>query len=401
MHSEIIAVGSELLSFGRLDTNSVYISSRLATLGIPVRFKQVVGDRIDDISGALSLALKRSEIVFLTGGLGPTTDDITREAVSAALCRKLEEDPEVVSKMEAMYKKWERTMSGNNRRQALVPRDSMVLNNPNGTAPGLFLQEGERLVFVLPGPPRELNPIMENDVVPLIRKYKGVSARPSRLLKVASVSESALDSRIEGIYKSYPDVETTILSSPGIISLYFTWISGGSLEQSEAGLDLLTEEVKSELGIAVLTDREEELQDAVGALLRERGLTLAVAESCTGGLISKLMTDVPGSSDYFLGGVVSYSNNVKENVLGVSPVDLRKKGAVSAEAAEQMARGVQHCLHADIGLSVTGIAGPGGGSDAKPEPYSLDCRGMAPASPGIIEQWEAGISSGSVQLILR
>ncbi len=365
MHSEIIAVGSELLSFGRIDTNSVYISSRLAELGISVRYKQVVGDRIEDISQAISLAMSRSQIVFITGGLGPTNDDITREGVAAALSRVMKEDDQVIRDMEILYRKWNRSMSENNRRQAMVPEGALVIPNLNGTAPGLFLQEDEKLVFVLPGPPRELNPMVEDQVLPLIKKFKSVAERPSRILKIASVAESALDARIEGIYKGYPDVDTTILSSPGVISLYFTWRLD-SLDQAETCLDDLTGRIKAELGLSVLTDREEEMAAALGRLLKEKGLTLALAESCTGGLICKMLTDVPGSSEYFLGGVVSYSNATKEKVLGVSPGDLKEHGAVSASVAEQMALGARQYLDADIGLSVTGIAGPGGGTEEKP-----------------------------------
>ncbi len=220
---------------------------------------------------------------------------------------------------------------------------------------------------MLPGPPRELNPMMEQQVLPLIKKHKSVADRPSRILKIASVSESALDARIEGIYKAYPDVDTTILSSPGVISLYFIWrLDSGDRVQAEKCLDDLTGRIRAELGLAVLTDREEEMQETLGRLLKEKGLTLALAESCTGGLISKMLTDIPGSSEYFLGGVVSYGNAAKEKVLGVSSGDLKERGAVSASVAEQMARGARQYLAADIGLSVTGIAGPGGGTKEKP-----------------------------------
>lgn len=366
MHSEIIAVGSELLSFGRIDTNSVHIASRLATLGISVRFKQVVGDRIDDISDALTLAAGRSDIVFVTGGLGPTTDDITREAVSRSLGRSLQEDPGVIREMELIYRKWGRSMAANNRRQALVPEGARVLANSNGTAPGLFLKHDEKLIFVLPGPPRELNPILEKDVIPILRELKNLAEMPSRLLKVASVSESALDARIEGIYRKYPEIDTTILASPGLISLYFIWNSTGNLDHSHAALDRLVSEVRDELGISVLTDRDEDLQGTVGRMLREQNLSLAVAESCTGGLIGKMLTDIPGSSEYFLGGVIAYSNSVKESMLSVNPEDLAREGAVSSVVAEQMAEGVRTHLNADLGLSITGVAGPGGGSKEKP-----------------------------------
>ena len=367
MHSEIIAVGSELLSFGRIDTNSVHIAFRLAELGIPVRYKQVIGDRIEDISRAAVLALERSEIVFVTGGLGPTNDDITREGVAKALSRELRVDEAVVRNLERLSRRWGRKLSENNLKQAMVPDGGVVLPNSNGTAPGLFLEEGEKLVFILPGPPRELNPILEEQVLPLIQEKKGVSSQPSRILKVASIAESALDAQIEGIYKNFSEVDTTILSSPGIMSLYFTWQDrNASRDYAESCLDQLIEKIRNELGLSVISDREEDLSQVTGRLLKEKGLTLALAESCTGGLICKQLTDIPGSSEFFLGGVVSYSNSVKENILGVDAEDIRKFGAVSESVAETMALGARNRLNADIGLSVTGIAGPGGGSEEKP-----------------------------------
>ena len=367
MHSEIIAVGSELLSFGRVDTNSVHIASRFAALGIPVRYKQVVGDQIEDIRDAVSLALGRSEIVLVTGGLGPTNDDVTREGVAEALSRELREDEGVIRSLEALARKWNRTLSENNRKQAMVPVGATVLPNPNGTAPGLFMPEGDKLVFVLPGPPRELNPILEDRVLPLIRDWRGITSQPSRIVKVASIPESTLDARVETIYKDYPEVATTILSSPGIISLYFNWQDISSDRQyAETRLDQLIERIRSELGISVYSDQEENLALVAGRMLKEKGMTLALAESCTGGLISKMLTDIPGSSEYFPGGVVSYSNRVKEQLLGVDSADLEEHGAVSEEVAGQMAEGVRKLLGSDIGLSVTGIAGPGGGTPAKP-----------------------------------
>ncbi|HUV14836.1 MAG TPA: competence/damage-inducible protein A [Acidobacteriota bacterium] len=366
MRAEIIAVGSELLSLERPETDSLFISSKLKTIGIEVLRKFVVGDREQELTEALSLALKHSDVVTITGGLGPTNDDMTREVVALFLGRELREDQKILDDLQRRYERFGLKLTPNNRRQAMVPDGAEVLPNPHGTAPGLFLKVADGLLFLLPGPPRELCPMVEKCVLPIIRRYKQVQPVPFRQLKVGGEAESRVDAKVESIYKEYQDVETTILSSPGVISLYFNWKGDPDLEAADQVLDELSDRVKKRLGRSVFSNREEELAEAVGRLLKDRSLTVATAESCTGGLIGKLLTDVAGSSAYYLGSIVSYSNSVKEKVLGVPRTLLETDGAVSESVARLMAIEVSGKLGSDVGLSVTGIAGPGGGTEEKP-----------------------------------
>ncbi len=366
MRCEIIAVGSELLSFARTETNSLFLASRLLPLGFEILRKSVVSDSLDELGASLALALEKADLVILTGGLGPTNDDVTREAVADFLGLTLREDSSVLARMEKRYARVGLKMTGNNRRQAQVPDGARVLPNSRGTAPGLLLERGSQWVILLPGPPRELGPMMDEQVVPLIRQKFPVVPSWIRELKVGGEAESRVDASVEGIYQEYPDVETTILSSPGVISLYFSWRGEADEELANRTLDELVGRVKVRLGPAVYSERDEDLAEVVGRLLRDCGQSISTAESCTGGLVAKLLTDVSGSSDYFVGSVVSYANSVKSGLLGVEPVLLETEGAVSAPVAEMMARGVRERLGASIGLSTTGIAGPTGGSEEKP-----------------------------------
>lgn len=366
MDAEIIAVGSELLTHSRAETNSLFIARILNESGIDVVRKVVVGDRARDIQIALRAAMKESEIVILTGGLGPTLDDITREMVSETLGRQLLLDSSILEGLESRYGQIGLKMTENNRRQAMVPEQAIPIDNPNGTAPGLFLEEGKILIFLLPGPPRELEPMMASAVMELIREHKRTSRQFFCHLRVAMEAESSVDSRVNPIYTSYPEIQTTILSSPGNIDLYFYWRGEADEKVAEEQLKELAERVSAELGDSVFTNREEELEEVVGRMLSSKGLTLATAESCTGGMIGKMITDVSGSSSFYLGGVVSYSDDLKIELLRVSEETLERFGAVSEEVASQMATGVRQRSGADLGLSVTGIAGPAGGTSDKP-----------------------------------
>ncbi|MEJ2078874.1 MAG: competence/damage-inducible protein A [Acidobacteriota bacterium] len=366
MRSEIIAVGSELLVFGRTETNSLLIASRLVSLGFSVPRKFVAADSEVEILECLSLALARSDVVLLTGGLGPTNDDVTRESVARFLDRALVEDPEILRTLEQRARQFRFSLTPNNRRQAQVPEGATVLPNANGTAPGLCLESDGKLVFLLPGPPRELTPMLDEQVLPLIRRHFPTKPSLNRRLKVAGEAESRVDHRIGKIYQAYPEVETTILSSPGIISLYFTWKGNGDEARGHRILEELVGRIEEALGKSVYSHEEESLSEALGRLLRSRALTLAAAESCTGGMLGELITEVPGSSDYFLGSVVTYSNQAKAGLLGVNPQKIAQLGAVSGEVAEQMATGARDALGASIAVSTTGIAGPGGGTEEKP-----------------------------------
>ena len=365
MRVEIIAVGSELLSQARLETNSVFITKKLKESGLRVMRKFVVEDREEEIQEALESAMRSAEVVILTGGLGPTHDDITREVVSKVLGRELALDPKILEGLKSRYQRVGLKMTDNNLRQAMVPEGAEWMENPNGTAPGLFLREGKTLLFLLPGPPREMKPMM-GQVMDLIGRYKQVSRPYYRQLKVASETESGVDSAIGSIYTSYSSIETTILSSPGIIELMFYWMGEANQQLAEDQLGELVTRVREKLGDSIFTDREEDLEQVVGRMLREKGKMVATAESCTGGLLGKMLTDVPGSSDYYRGGVVCYSNDLKADLVGVNETTLERFGAVSEQVAAQMAVGIRESAGADVGLSVTGIAGPGGETAEKP-----------------------------------
>ena len=365
MRAEIIAVGSELLSQARLETNSVFITQKLKESGLKVMRKFVVEDREEEIREALESAMRGSEVVILTGGLGPTHDDITREVVSKALGRELELDTQILEGVKSRYQRVGLKMTDNNLRQARVPEGAESMENPNGTAPGIFLREGKTLLFLLPGPPREMKPLM-GQVMTLIGRYKKLTRPYYRQLKVASETESGVDSAIGSIYTSYSSIETTILSSPGIIELMFYWMGEENQQLAEDQLGELVTRVREKLGDSIFTDREEDLEEVVGRMLREKGKTVATAESCTGGMLGKMLTDVPGSSDYYRGGVVCYSNDLKADLVGVNETTLERFGAVSEQVAAQMAVGIRESAGADVGLSVTGIAGPGGGTAEKP-----------------------------------
>jgi nicotinamide-nucleotide amidase len=366
IQAEIIAVGSELLGPTRTETNSLFVTRELNRLGIVVRRKWVVGDREEDLREALELALDRSELVMISGGLGPTHDDITREVAAAFLGRPLHCDARIVDRLEKRFARVGLKMTENNRRQAMVPEGAVILNNPQGTAPGLMIREGTRLVFLLPGPPRELYPMMTSQVIPLLQQNLPLQPQYSVQLGVASEAESQVDSLAGAIYREYPQIETTILASPGIVELHFWWRGEPREEEARRQLTELAERVKESLGASIFAEGDVRLEEVLGRMLRARSLSLSTAESCTGGLIGKLLTDLPGSSDYYRGGVVCYSNDLKIRLVGVREQTLMEQGAVSEQVASEMAGGIRAVTRSDLGLSVTGVAGPGGGTAEKP-----------------------------------
>ncbi|RPJ60961.1 MAG: competence/damage-inducible protein A [Acidobacteria bacterium] len=366
MQAEIIAIGSELLSPWRLDTNSLFITEHLNRAGIRVWRKTVIGDRFEDLREVFSSAVRQADIVFCIGGLGPTKDDITREVVAAVLERKLQMNDEALKQLEKRYARIGVPMTPNNLQQAMVPEGGEVIPNPNGTAPGLLIRHQDRLVFLLPGPPHELKAMVVDQVMSWIARYYTASALIFRHLKIASEGESRVDHLVSPIYTSYDEVETTILASAGIVDLFFYWTRPDAIDRSGPVLEELTRRVKEVLGASVYTEGEQSLEAVTGALLREKGKTLATAESCTGGFLGKMITDVAGSSDYYLGGMITYSNEAKSEWLGVDCGLIEKHGAVSPEVARAMADRARVLAGADFGLSTTGIAGPGGGSAEKP-----------------------------------
>jgi nicotinamide-nucleotide amidase len=355
-----------LLSPWRIDTNSLFITEHLNRLGVRVWRKTIVGDRLEHLLEVTRQALAQADIIICIGGLGPTKDDLTREAISTVLGRSLELNEAALEQVQARFARLGVPMTPNNRQQALVPQGAKLLPNPNGTAPGLFLQHKDRLLFLLPGPPRELEPMVAEQVVEIIVRAKPTFPVTFRHLKVASEGESRVDHLVAPIYQSYPDVETTILASAGIVDLHFYWIGPQDPVLATQTLEDLTTRVRETLGPSVYAEGELSLEAVVTSLLRKQRKTVATAESCTGGLIAKLLTDVPGSSDCFRGGMVTYSNELKAEWLGVASELLATSGAVSQEVAEAMARRVRERARTDYGLSATGIAGPDGGTAQKP-----------------------------------
>ena len=364
MKAEVIAVGSELLSPDRVDTNSLYLTGRLNGVGWEVNRKTVVGDKLEDIADAIRAALIRSELVVLIGGLGPTEDDRSRAATALALGRKTARSEKILEELRRRFAARGYRMNENNERQADVIDGAEVLDNLFGTAPGQWIENDGRYVALLPGPPREMKSIFEASVLPKLRTMAGGRRIASKLFHITGVAESELDARIAPIYTAYSDIEVTILAGTGLISVRLCrWLAEG---ESADDIEELGEKIQKEMGDAVFSTSGETLEEVVCRMLRESGKTLAIAESCTSGILGMLITRVAGSSDFFLGGALCYSNEAKSKLCGVQPETLAKYGAVSAETAEELARGVRSALSSDIGISITGIAGPGGGSAEKP-----------------------------------
>lgn len=353
----------------RMDTNSLFLTGELNQLGIDVVFKSVVGDNLRRLIAAAQHALFRSDILIFSGGLGPTEDDLTREAVAEALGLGLKRDPEVLDRLEKRFAERGWKMASNNAKQADVIDGATVLPNPNGTAPGQWLAgqfDGrEHIIVLLPGPPHEMKALFESEVRERLRAKVPPAHLAVRTLKVAMLGESAVDSRVAPIYKRYEDVETTILAGAGEIELHFK-SRATTLDAAQRRVDEVAGLVEDELDDAVYSRDGESLEQIVGYWLQMRGATLAVAESCTGGLLAERITSVPGSSRYFLGGAVVYSNNLKTEFAGVPAEMIDRHGAVSREVAAALAEGIRYRCESTLGVGITGVAGPGGGSPEKP-----------------------------------
>ncbi len=363
--AEIIAVGSELLTPDRSDTNSLWLTERLNGVGIEIKLKTIVGDDDARLEETIKDALRRSRVVVMTGGLGPTEDDITRKIAARALGRRLIYDDKVLEDIRAKFAHWGRKMPEINARQAMVIEGAQALDNPNGTAPGMYIEHEGRAVVLLPGPPREMRPMFDRLVLPKLAAKAGDVRVARRVLRVAGMGESAVDERIAPVYTQYKNPQTTILFNRSEIEIHLT-AQGKTEKDAELLLDGLAGQIEERLGDSIFAFRGETMEEVVGLRLAVAGFTLAVAESCTGGLIAQRLTEVPGSSTYFMEGVVTYSNEAKVRLLGVPSDLIAEYGAVSAEVAEAMAEGARLRAETDFGLAVTGVAGPGGGSDDKP-----------------------------------
>jgi len=371
MKCEIIAIGSELLTPFRQDTNSLYLTERLNELGVTVAFKTIVGDRRKDLTNAIRTALGRVDITITMGGLGPTEDDLTREAWADALGIVLKRNADIVGQLyaRAAQRRWQ--LTENNLKQADVLDGAQVLENPRGTAPGQWLDTvfgtHRKLGMLLPGPPSEIKPLFDEQCVPRLREILPQRFMATRTLKAAMIGESHADARIAPIYSRYTDVETTILAHLGDIQLTLI-CTKPTMEEAEARVMELASLIEEELDDLIYSSaaKSESLEQIVLYYLEMRGATLAVAESCTGGLIAERLTSISGSSRSFLGGAVVYSNELKTEFAGVPEELIEEKGAVSREVAAALAEGIRRRCRSTYGLGVTGIAGPGGGTEEKP-----------------------------------
>jgi len=365
----ILAVGSEMLTPFRVDTNSLAITEQLNALGYDVRMKAVVADDVDELARVIDGALTWADLIVITGGLGPTEDDLTRDAVARVLGVDLDVREDVVERIRQRFERRGMTMPENNCRQAMVPRGAVLLDNPNGTAPGLWVERGSTAMVILPGPPREMKPMLEAVIRDRLAPRRGSAGLFRRVLKITGRAESDVDAAVQPIYSRWTTnpvpIATTILAVLGQIELHLTAAAPGRAE-AERALDAAVAELQAALGGSVYSVDGRGLEVVVGDLLRERGMKVAVAESCTGGLLASRLTDVPGSSDYVDRGVVCYSNHAKVVLASVPEALIAEHGAVSEPVAVAMAEGIRASAETDVGLGVTGIAGPGGGTPQKP-----------------------------------
>jgi nicotinamide-nucleotide amidase len=357
MNCEILAVGSELLTPQRVDTNSLYLTQKLNDLGIEVVAKGVVGDQRERLTRALQLARSRVELLLLTGGLGPTEDDVTRDAVAEALGRELVFHQEVLDAIEARFRSLRRQMAPINRRQAYILAGAEILPNDRGTAPGQWYADEKGIVVLLPGPPNELKAMFEQQCFPRLQKIVPPRHIATRFLRVAGMAESDVDQAIAPIYTRYTNPVTTILAAPGDIQIHLR-AYGASPGEARVLADELARQIEAALGDRIYAREGETLEEVVGKFLTDANATLAVAESCTGGLLAQRLTSVPGASRYFLGGWITYSCDVKASALGVRHETLEAYGAVSAETAREMAEGARLEAGSTYAVAVTGVAGP-------------------------------------------
>ncbi len=373
LDAEVISIGTELLIGGRSDSNSLFLADELGKLGIAVRFKSVVGDERQDIVTAIHTAVTRSQVIVMTGGLGPTVDDCTREAVAYATGHRLGRRKDALEGMTARLAQWGRTPKTAQLSQAMIPSGATVLKNPVGSAPGFCLTWKKALVISLPGVPREMEEMMRQEVLPLLRAASKSSGRLPRtpivrlVFHTFGLAEADVDAKLKGLIPKGVPVDLGLLASPMGVLVSLTTKGNQSVpERNRDLLQKLANDVRSRLSDWLFAEGRDTMEEAVGRELTKRGLMLAVAESCTGGLIGHRLTQVAGSSAYVDRGAVCYSNRAKTEMLGVPAELIAQRGAVSKEVAAAMARGIRERANVSVGLSVTGIAGPGGGTETKP-----------------------------------
>lgn len=365
MKAAILAIGSELLGIDRVDSNSLRLTETLHRYGVELGKKTVVGDAESDIAAEVRALLQEFDLVLVTGGLGPTADDVTRQAVARALDRPLRLDAAQVHEIEAKFKRFNMTMPEVNKRQAEVIEGATLLSNARGTAPGMLLEDGGWALFLLPGVPQELEGLVRSALEPWLETVTGGEVVETRVLKVACLAESRLEEMISPAYEEFGRESISVLAGAGDIQVIVT-VRGTEAERLSR-LEEIVARVEQLIGEAVYsTEASGSLERVVGELLRESGRRVVTAESCTGGLIARRLTAVPGSSQYFLGGVVTYSDQLKQQLVGVTATQLERYGAVSHEVVCSMASGALATLGGDFSVAVSGIAGPGGGTESKP-----------------------------------
>ncbi len=370
MQAEVIAVGSELLTPSKLDTNSLFLAGKLADQGIELTRKSVVGDNRSMLASEIRRARRESDLVILSGGLGPTLDDLTREAASDATGRQLTLRRSLVNEIAERFRRFNRPMAEVNKRQAYVLKGAEILPNPRGTAPGQWLEDDLGILILLPGPPRELEPLFEEACLPRLARHAPSQSFFTLALRVAGMGESDIEQRISPIYSGAPGVQTTILSAPGDVQIHLRGTASTD-DEARSRAEGLGGRLAAELGDAVYSFDGASLEETVARLLRKHGLKLGLAESCTGGLIAARVTDVSGSSEFFAGGFVSYSCGAKSGWLGVNPATIDAHTSVSAQVAAEMAErardfAAQALGEPAVGLSTTGYAGPAGGTPRDP-----------------------------------
>lgn len=364
MKAEILAVGTELLMGQIVNTNAQYLSSKLPDVGISVYYHSVVGDNPERLRESLELALKRCDVVITTGGLGPTQDDLTKETISEVCGRRMVLHQESLDAIKAFFKKIGREMTHNNEKQAYMPENCTILENNNGTAPGCIIEQGEKVIVMLPGPPSEMKPMFDDSVFPYFRERSSYTIE-SKFLRVFGIGESAMETKILDLIEGQTNPTIATYAKEGEVTIRVS----ARVEQGKDAEKLLgpvIEEIRKRTGDSLYSEEDRTLDQVAAELLFRHKLTLATAESCTGGLISQMLTNIPGISSVFMGGAVTYSNDAKEECLGVRRDTLLQYGAVSRQTAEEMAAGVRSRLKTDIGVAVTGIAGPDGGTPEKP-----------------------------------
>lgn len=364
MNAEIIAVGTELLLGQIINTNAWYISQRLPEAGVNVYYHSVVGDNPERLTRCLNIAIERSDVIITTGGLGPTNDDITKEIIAKILGKELVLHEEILREMEAFFKKRNREMTQNNLKQAYLPKGSIIIKNKNGTAPGCIIESNGKIVIMLPGPPSEMKPMFEEKVLPYFLEKSGYMIA-SKYVRIFGMGESQVESKIIDIIENQTNPTIAPYAKEGEVMLRITARCKRG-ESPEELINSVINKIRERLGDAVYSVENKELEEVAANLLISNNLTISIAESCTGGLISKKLTDVAGISRVYEGSVISYSNNLKRNLLSVDKDILERHGAVSSHTAIEMAKGIRELANTDLGLAVTGIAGPGGGAPEKP-----------------------------------